>query len=119
MVTNTNSYKIQVSNDEVGADPSGFENDFTFTDKGFEVVADREVYVSLRIKANNHAGALVSKGIDGLGKDFLVGGMERQEENDFSFFSVMATQNNTLVEFLADPQLVALNTDGTLPLSVV
>ena len=51
MVTNTNSYKIQVSNDEVGADPSGFENDFTFTDKGFEVVADREVYVSLRIKA--------------------------------------------------------------------
>ena len=119
MVTNNNSYKIQVSNDDVGADPSGFENDFTFTDKGFEVVADREVYVSLRIKANNHAGALVSKGIDGLGKDFLVGGMERQGENDFSFFSVMATQNNTLVEFIADPQLVALNTDGTLPLSIV
>ena len=119
MVTNTNSYKIQVSNDEVGADPSGFENDFTFTNKGFEIVADREVYVSLRIKANNHAGALVSKGIDGLGKDFLVGGMERQGENDFSFFSVMATQNNTLVEFTADPQLVALNTGGTLPQSIV
>ena len=119
MVTNTNSYKIQVSNDDVGADPSGFENDFTFTDKGFEIVADREVYVSLRIKANNHAGALVSKGIDGLGKDFLVGGMERQGENDFSFFSVMSTQNNTLVEFTADPQLVALNTGGTLPQSIV
>ena len=119
MVTNTDSYKIKVSNDEIGADPSGFENDFTFTDKGFEIVADREIYVSLRIKADYHAGALVSKGLDALGKDFLVGGMERQGEDDFSFFSVMATQNNTLVEFIADPQLVALNSDGTLPMSIV
>ena len=119
VVTNTDSYRIRVSNDELGADPSGFENDFTFIDKGFEIVADREIYVSLRIKANYHAGALVSKGIDALGKDFLVGGMERQEEDDFSFFSIMATQNNTLVEFTADPQLVALNTDGTLPQSIV
>ena len=82
-------------------------------------MADREIYVSLRIKANNHAGALVSKGVDGLGKDFRVGGMERQGNDDFSFFSIMATQNNTLVEFTSDPQLVALNTNGTLPQSIV
>jgi hypothetical protein len=119
VVTNTDSYKIQSSNDDIGADPSGLENNFTFRDKGFEVVADRGIYVSLRIKANNHAGALVSKGLDALGKGFRVGGMERQEENDFSFFSIMATQNNTVVEFTADPQLVALNTDGSLPQSIV
>ena len=119
VVKKNDSYKIQLSNDEIGADPSIVQNDFIFTDKGFEIVADRGVYVSLRIKANNHAGALVSKGIDGLGKDFRVGGMERQDENDYSFFSIMATQNNTLVEFTADPQLVALNTDGVLPQSIV
>jgi len=120
VVTNTDSFKVEVSNDEVGADPSGFENDFTFTDKGFEVVADRGVYVSLRIKANNHAGALVSKGIDGFGKDFRVGGMERQGSYDFSFFSLIATQNNTLVEFFSPvDQLEVLNVDGTLPNSIV
>tara|TARA_Y100001958_G_scaffold159460_1_gene161070 strand:+ start:2552 stop:9124 length:6573 start_codon:yes stop_codon:yes gene_type:complete len=119
VVKNSDSYKIQLSNDEIGADPSVVQNDFIFTDKGFEIVADREIYVSLRIKANNHAGALVSKGVDGLGKDFRVGGMERQGNDDFSFFSIMATQNNTLVEFTSDPQLVALNTNGTLPQSIV
>ena len=86
VVKNNDSYKIQLSNDEIGADPSVVQNDFIFTDKGFEIVADREIYVSLRIKANNHAGALVSKGVDGLGKDFRVGGMERQGDDDFSFF---------------------------------
>ena len=119
VVTNTGSYKIQSSNDDIGADPSGLENNFTFRDKGLEIVADREIYVSLRVKADYHAGSLVSKGVDGLGKNFLVGGMERQGEYDFSFFSIMATQNNTLVEFTADPQLVALNIDGTLPQSIV
>ncbi|MGB1972347.1 MAG: hypothetical protein ACPHSE_07615, partial [Flavobacteriaceae bacterium] len=119
VVTNTSSYKIQLSNDDIGADQSGFENDFAFRDKGLEIVADREIYVSLRIKADYHAGSLVSKGVDGLGKNFLVGGMERQGEYDFSFFSIMATQNNTLVEFTADPQLVALNIDGTLPQSII
>ncbi|MCH1432209.1 MAG: IgGFc-binding protein, partial [Flavobacteriaceae bacterium] len=118
-VTNADSFKIQTSNDEVGADASSFQNDHVFNDKGFEIVADREIYVSLRVRADFHAGALVSKGIDGLGTDFRVGGMERQENNDFSFFSVMATQNNTLVEFTADSQLVALNAEGTLPQSIV
>ena len=118
-VTNAESFKIQTSNDEVGADASSFQNNHVFNDKGFEIVADREIYVSLRVRANNHAGALVSKGIDGLGTDFRVGGMERQRNNDFSFFSVMATQNNTLVEFTADSQLVALNAEGTLPQSIV
>ena len=120
LVTSTNSFRVKVSNDEVGADPSNFENNYTFTDKGFEVTADREIYVSLRIKANNHAGALVSKGINGFGKDFRVGGMERQDSNDFSFFSLIATQNNTLVEFFnPDDQLKALNIDGSLPNSIV
>ena len=48
VVTSSNSFRVKVSNDEVGADPTNFENNYTFTDKGFEVTADREIYVSLR-----------------------------------------------------------------------
>ena len=118
-VTSSDSFKVQLASGQVGAGSSGSQNSFVFNNKGYEVVSDREIYVSLRVKADYHAGSLVSKGIDGLGKNFLVGGMERQGEYDFSFFSIMATQNNTLVEFTADPQLVALNIDGTLPQSIV
>ena len=118
-VTSSDSFKVQLASSQVGAGSSGSPNSFVFNNKGYEVVSDREIYVSLRVKADYHAGSLVSKGLDGLGKNFLVGGMERQGEYDFSFFSIMATQNNTLVEFTADSQLVALNTEGTLPQSIV
>mgnify|MGYP001162560323 FL=1 len=118
-VSSMSSFKGTLNYNQVGANPTTFGNSHTFSNKGYEVVANREIYVSLRLKSQNHAGSLVSKGLDALGKTFRVGGMERQEVSDFSFFSVMATKNNTLVEFIFDPNLQAENTDGFIPLSVV
>ena len=93
-VSSMSSFKGTLNYNQVGANPTTFGNSHTFANKGYEVVANREIYVSLRLKSQNHAGSLVSKGLDGLGKTFRVGGMERQEVSDFSFFSVMATKNN-------------------------
>ena len=118
-VNNTSSYKIRLDYTQIGANPTEFNSSKIFENKGYEIIANREIYVSLRLKSTNHAGSLVSKGLDGLGKTFRVGGMERQESDDYSFFSIMATKNNTLVEFDFDPNLQAQNSDGFIPLSVV
>ena len=107
-LSNTNSFKIEVETNRIGASPWNYSPDHVFANKGFEVFANREVYVSLRLRAENHAGSLVSKGVDGLGKSFRVGGMERQGEDDYSFFSLMATKNNTIVNLSFDPSLRTL-----------
>ncbi|MBF13271.1 MAG: hypothetical protein CMF46_02775, partial [Legionellales bacterium] len=118
-LSNTNSYKMQVAISEIGANPWDFDPDHVFADKGFEVFANRDVYVSLRLRSENHAGSLVSKGVDGLGKSFRVGGMERQGENDFSFFYLMATKNNTIVNFNFDPALETFQSQAKLPETIV
>ncbi|MGB1186058.1 MAG: T9SS type B sorting domain-containing protein [Flavobacteriaceae bacterium] len=118
-LSNTNSYKIQVANSQAGAKPWNYGPDYVFANKGFEVFATREVYVSLRLRAQNHAGSLVSKGADGLGKSFRVGGMERQGENDYSFFSIMGTKNNTIVNLSFDPALRTSITQDELPQTIV
>jgi len=118
-LSNTNSYKIQVANSQAGAKPWNYGPDYVFANKGFEVFATREVYVSLRLRAQNHAGSLVSKGVDGLGKSFRVGGMERQGENDYSFFSIMGTKNNTIVNLSFDPALRNSITQDELPQTIV
>ena len=118
-LSNTNSYKIQVANSQAGAKPWNYSPDYVFANKGFEIFATREVYVSLRLRAQNHAGSLVSKGVDGLGKSFRVGGMERQGENDYSFFSIMGTKNNTIVNLSFDPALRTSITQDELPQTIV
>jgi gliding motility-associated-like protein len=117
-LSNTNAFKIQVERSSIAADPWNYDPDHVFADKGFEILANREVYVSLRLRAQNHAGSLVSKGIDGLGKSFRVGGMERQQENDYSFFSILATKNNTLVDLHFDPSLRIFGSDAELPKTI-
>ena len=131
-IDNANSAKIPLTVNEipilgqVSVDPSFFTNNHVYDDIGYVLTADREVYVSLRLKTTNHAGALVSKGVDGLGKSFRVGGMERKEEyvpfvafGDWSFFSIMATKDATIVNFEdVDPLLVAENLNGSLPASI-
>jgi gliding motility-associated-like protein len=118
-LSNTNSFKIEVAISEIGAKSWEFDPDHVFANKGFEVFANREVYVSLRLRANNHAGSLVSKGVDGLGKSFRVGGMERQGEDDYSFFSLMATKNNTIVNLSFDPALRTYISQNELPQTIV
>ena len=118
-LSNTNSFKTEVETNRIGASPWNYSSDHVFTNKGFEVFANREVYVSLRLRVNNHAGSLVSKGIDGLGKSFRVGGMERQGEEDYSFFSLMATKNNTIVNLSFDPALRTFISQNELPQTIV
>ena len=118
-LSNTNSFKIEVETNRIGASPWNYSPDHVFANKGFEVFANREVYVSLRLRAENHAGSLVSKGVDGLGKSFRVGGMERQGEDDYSFFSLMATKNNTIVNLSFDPALRTYISQNELPQTIV
>ena len=118
-LSNTNSFKIEVETNRIGASPWNYSPDHVFANKGFEVFANREVYVSLRLRAENHAGSLVSKGVDGLGKSFRVGGMERQGVDDYSFFSLMATKNNTIVNLSFDPLLRTFISQNELPQTIV
>jgi hypothetical protein len=78
-----------------------------FTDKGFIVEADDLVYVSARLFSGGYyqAGSIVSKGLAGLGKTFRVGTFENEgslgnsQDEYVNFVSVLATQDNTTVNF--------------------
>ena len=74
--------------------------------KGYIITAEDVIYVSLRMTAGSNgnssqAGALVSKGLAALGNTFRVGTFtnENPQDNYLNFVSVMATENNTTVEF--------------------
>ncbi|HMI06507.1 MAG TPA: hypothetical protein VK528_03095, partial [Flavobacterium sp.] len=78
------------------------------SDKGYVIEAEDLVYVSARVIAGqtNQAGALVSKGIAGLGNHFRIGAMlntnvdaANYSDNHYTFVSILATENNTLVQF--------------------
>ena len=78
-----------------------------FTDKGFIIEAEDLVYASARLFSggNFQAGTIVSKGLAGLGNEFRVGTFENagtlgNGQSDYlNFVSVLATQDNTLVNF--------------------
>ena len=83
--------------------------------KGYIIDADKPIYVSVRVNAGGNegddnssaqAGALVTKGLDGLGRTFRVGTFNNQSTSSFAnfnnylnFVSVMATEDNTTVNF--------------------
>ena len=69
--------------------------------KGFIITADSEIYVSYRFVSSsyNQAGALVSKGISALGTRFRAGMLQNYDSSHLGFISVMATENNTEVNF--------------------
>ena len=81
--------------------------------KGYIIDADKPIYVSVRVNAGGfegnddssaQAGALVTKGLDGLGRTFRVGTFNSQSNsanfnNYLNFLSVMATEDNTTVNF--------------------
>ena len=76
------------------------------SDKGFIIEAESLVYVAARVLAGNYnqAGSLVSKGMSALGKEFRVGAFINTTTTNYSparytFLSILATENNTLVEF--------------------
>ena len=84
---------------------SGFLN-APLSDKGFIIEAESLVYVAARVNAGNYnqAGSLVSKGLSALGKDFRVGayintGTTNSSSARYTFLSILATENNTLIKF--------------------
>ena len=118
-VTNANSYKLLLDRNVIGAYTEDPASTNVFQDKGYHVTSDKEMYVSVRARHRNHAGAIVSKGLDGYGKRFRVAGMERTAtNNDSSFFSIVSTQDNNAISFTADASLLT-SKGTTLPTDLV
>ena len=89
-----------------------------FNNKGFIILAQDVVYVSVRINAGSQAGALVSKGVAALGTTFRVGSYtnENPQDNYLNFVSVMASEDNTRVTFSNLPTgLIIENYGGPIP----
>ena len=76
------------------------------SNKGYIIEAEDLIYVSARVIAgsSNQAGALVSKGLAGLGTQFRIGSLlnttaNPYNDNHYTFISILATENNTVVQF--------------------
>ena len=92
--------------------------------KGFIVEAEDLVYVTARIICGNgnHAGQITSKGLAALGTRFRTGGflntlLPGYNGNNLTFISVLATENNTTVNFSDIPAEAVLINDflGAMP----
>lgn len=75
-------------------------------DKGIIIEAEDLIYATVRIIAGNgnQSGAVVSKGIAALGKEFRIGSYLNPNNgglgnNVHTFIAVLATENNTTVQF--------------------
>lgn len=92
-------------------------------DRGYIIEADAPIYVSVRMNAGGgaQAGALVSKGLSALGTTFRVGCYtnENPQSNYLNFVSVMATEDDTQVNFSDLPAgLIIKNYTGPTPINV-
>ncbi len=95
------------------------------TDKGFIIEASDVVYVSVRVNSSIrnatgpvHGGALVSKGASALGTEFRIGGFVNEPVVPFShttFASLMATENNTSIDFTDLPSGTLLPSGIVIP----
>ncbi|WP_136667086.1 T9SS type B sorting domain-containing protein [Flavobacterium sp. H122] len=103
---------------------SGNDVGIILKNKGFVVEADDLIYVTVRVAVTNHAGGLVSKGLAALGDEFRIGGfLNTNVINDarhYTFASVLATENNTVVNFSGIKSGTNLynNSNGSTPFSV-
>lgn len=98
------------------------------SDKGYIIEADDLIYVTARIIAGNgnQAGALVSKGLAALGTEFRIGGflntlVPNYNAIQYTFVSILATENNTVVQFSdikPGVQLLNNNFAGNTPASI-
>jgi len=100
------------------------------SNKGFIIEAEDQIYVAVRLTAttqNFQGGGLVSKGLAGLGTQFRIGafvntGISAINWNHFTFVSVLATENNTTVNFTdIKPGVLLINNAavGNLPSSII
>lgn len=88
--------------------------------KGYIIKAEKPIYVSIRLNSSAQAGALVSKGEDALGKEFLLGSFSNQLKPPIdsvglgNFFSVLATQDATSVTINFPNTVVLENIPGSI-----
>ncbi|WP_291133355.1 T9SS type B sorting domain-containing protein [Flavobacterium sp. UBA7682] len=120
-------YNVGFGNDtQLHVDASQTNN--TFSNKGYIIEADDLIYVSARVTAGNgnHAGELVSKGKASLGNRFRIGAITNLTVDNYNdihttFISVLASENNTTVnfsDFKPGVQLINSST-GDSPFSIV
>lgn len=76
------------------------------SNKGYIIEADDLIYVTARVIAGNanQAGQLVSKGLAALGTQFRVGAFTNSltpnhSATQYTFVSILATENNTQIQF--------------------
>ena len=88
--------------------------------KGYIIEADDLIYVSVRVTAGNgnQAGQIVSKGLAALGLRFRAGAftnslVQNYIDIHYTFVSVLATENNTTVNFSGMKTGVQLINSGT------
>ena len=124
-VSNISPYAYEVSSSENGNDSQLHQpqsNTSTISeDKGFIIESSEGLLsVSLRIRSSGpdlaQAGAIVSKGLAALGKEFRIGGLISENNLTASlrqnFVSVMATENDTDITFNIPPgTLIEYNTN--------
>ena len=99
--------------------------DTVMNNKGFIIEAEDLVYVSARVIAGNgnQAGQIISKGLAALGTQFRIGAflntlIPTYDDIHFTFVSIMATENNTSIEFSdiqPGVQLINNNSGNTPP----
>lgn len=123
-VSNTNTQQISVGTGNGQLFIPSTQSSIVTNNRGYIIEAEAPIYVSVRMNAGSgaQAGALVSKGATALGRTFRVGTFTNgsPQDNYLSFVSVMATQDNTLVNFSdLPPGLVIKNYSGPKPVDVV
>lgn len=98
-----------------------------FNNKGFIIEAEDLIYVSARVidTSSNQAGQLVSKGKASLGNRFRIGALTNLDVSVYTnihttFISVLATENNTTINFSNFKQGVTLvnGSTGDNPFSI-
>ncbi|SDH75022.1 gliding motility-associated C-terminal domain-containing protein [Flavobacterium omnivorum] len=92
------------TNTQLHVDPSLLNT--PLSDKGFIIEAENLIYVAARVIAGNfnQAGSLISKGLSAIGNEFRVGafvntGTANSGTFRYTFLSILATENNTVVDF--------------------
>ncbi|GAB1307762.1 hypothetical protein KH5_04450 [Urechidicola sp. KH5] len=124
LVSNTTPQEVFVGNGfgQLFVDPSTTST--VQNDKGYFVEANSQIYVSVRVVSANgaQAGALVSKGNAALGYEFRIGAYtnENGTSNYLSFASILATEDNTIVEISDISNSTEVdNFTGIFPLNLV
>lgn len=124
-LSNANPLELFIGNgDNTSFVVSSSDTGTKITNKGYIIQSEKPVYVSARLTAGNQnqAGSLVSKGLSGLGQTFRAGtftnlkNFTSANQDYINFITVMATENNTDVNFSDLPtDIIILN---NTPLSV-